>query len=115
MNYASKTGDGAPLLAASEAGCEGCKQYADFTEKVNAANGGLSGDYFERVTEVSELVRGASGRIGGSAKVTVGTYTTKESPSAKPVTSKAGNYTEQFALAPNGGNWVMFEIKLEER
>ncbi|TCO33223.1 hypothetical protein EV652_103222 [Kribbella steppae] len=115
MNYASQTGDGAPLLAASEAGCEGCKQYAGFAAKVNGANGGLSGDYFERVTEVSELVRRDSGHLGGSARVTVGAYTTKESPSAKPVTSKPASYTEQIALSSNGGNWIMYEIKLEER
>ncbi|MGY4773163.1 DUF6318 family protein [Kribbella sp. CWNU-51] len=115
MNYASRTGDGAPLLAASEAGCEGCKQYADFAAKVNAANGGLSGDYVERVTEVSELIRRESGRLAGSANVTVGSYTTKDSPSAKAVTSKPGSYAEQIALSPNGGNWIMYEIKLAAR
>ena len=115
MNYASQTGDGGPLLAASEAGCEGCKQYADFAAKVNAANGGLSGDYFERVSEVSGLVRGSSGHLRGSAAVTIGSYTTKGSASAAPVTSKATSYTEQVALSPSKGNWIMFEIKLEER
>ncbi|MEV0283318.1 DUF6318 family protein [Kribbella sp. NPDC050820] len=115
MNYASQTGDGAPLLAASESGCEGCKQYAAFAAKVNGANGGLSGDYFERVTEVTELVKRDSGHLGGSAKVTVGAYTTKESPTAQPVTSTPASYTEQIALSPAGGNWVMYEIKLEDR
>ena len=115
MNYASQTGDGAPLLAASEAGCEGCKQYADFAAKVNAANGSLSGDYVERVTEVSELIRRDSGRLAGSANVTVGSYTTKDSQSAKPVTSTPGSYAEQIALSPSGGNWIMYEIKLAAR
>ncbi|WP_238177226.1 DUF6318 family protein [Kribbella sp. VKM Ac-2566] len=116
MNYASQTGDGAPLLAESEAGCEGCKQYADFAAKINAANGGLSGDYFERVAEVTGLTRGKnSDRLFGTAAVTIGSYTTKDSPTAKPVTSKPRSYTEKVALSPSSGNWVMYEIKLEER
>ena len=115
MNYASQTGDAAPLLAASEAGCERCKEYANFVSKVNETNGGISGDYRERVKEVSELVRGSSGRIGGSAVVTVGHYTTKASPSATPIVSKAAEYTEQIALSPSGSNWVMYELKLESR
>jgi hypothetical protein len=115
MNYASQTGDTAPLLAASESGCERCKEYADFVAKINEANGGLSGDYRERVKEVSELVRGSSGRVGGSALVSVGAYTTKESPSAKPIVSKAASYTEQIALSPSGANWAMYEMKLEAR
>jgi hypothetical protein len=115
MNYASQTGDTSALTAASEGGCRRCQQYADFVKKVNEANGGLSGDYRERVKEVSELVRGGSGRLGGSAIVTIGAYTTKASPSAKPVTSKAKTYTEQVALSPAGGNWIMYEMKLEQR
>ncbi|WP_238157123.1 DUF6318 family protein [Kribbella sp. VKM Ac-2571] len=115
MNYASQTGNAAPLLAASDAGCVGCKQYAGFATKVNAANGGLSGDYLERVAEVSELIRGNGGRLRGSAAVTVGVYTTKDSPSAVPATSKAAKYTEQVALSPSKGNWVMFEIELQDR
>ena len=115
MNYASQTGDSTSLLAASESGCERCKEYANFVAKVNEANGGLSGDYRERVKEVSELVRGSSGRIGGSAVVTVGHYTTKASPTAKPIVSKAAEYTEQIALSANGRNWVMYELKLESR
>jgi hypothetical protein len=115
MNYASQTGHTTELRAASEPGCEGCKEYADFVAKVNEANGGLSGDYRERIKEVSELVRGSSGRIGGSAIITVGNYTTKESPTAKPIVSKAAEYTDQIALAASSGNWVMYEMKLEER
>lgn len=115
MNYASQTGETEPLLAASEAGCEHCKEYATFVTKTNEANGGLQGDYRERVKEVSELVRGASGRIGGSAVVTVGDYTTKTSSTAKPIVTKATEYTEQIALSPSGSNWVMYELKLEAR
>jgi len=115
MNYASQTGDTASLLAASEGGCERCKEYANFVAKVNEANGGLSGDYRERVKEVSELVRGSSGRVGGSAIVTVGHYTTKASPAASPIISKPAEYTEQIALSSSGSNWVMYELKLESR
>jgi hypothetical protein len=115
MNYASQTGNGAPLLAVSDGGCVGCKQYADFAAKANASNGGLSGDYLEHVTEVSELIRGTGGRLRGSAAVTVGVYTTQVSRSAKPATSKAAKYTEQVALSPSKGNWVMFEIELQDR
>ncbi|WP_238159958.1 DUF6318 family protein [Kribbella pratensis] len=115
MNYASQTGDSGPLLAASDAGCVGCKQYADIAVRTNASNGGLSGDYRERVSDVSELVRRSNGRLRGSAAVTVGRYTTKDSPAAAPVVSKAARYTEQVVLSPSKGNWVMFEIELEER
>jgi len=112
MNYASDTGDTSSLLAASEAGCENCQAYADFVAKSNAANGLLTGDYHERVTDVSELVRGQAGRVGGSASVTVGSYVSRETTSAPPVTSKPTNYMREFALSPQGGNWVMYEMKL---
>lgn len=115
MNYASQTGDGKPLLAASEAGCVGCKEYSDFAKKANAANGGLSGDYFERVVEVKQLVRATNGHLRGSAAVAVGAYTTRDSPSAIPAKSKATNYTEQVSLVASKGNWIMFEIELEDR
>lgn len=116
MNYASQTGDRTPLLAESDAGCVGCKQYADFVAKANAVNGGLSGDYFERVAQVTGLTRGSNGdRLFGSAAVTIGSYTTRNPPTAKPVTSKPRSYTEKVALSPRNGNWVMYEIKLEER
>lgn len=112
MNYASDTGDTSSLLAASEAGCENCKVYAEFVAKSNAANGLLTGDYHERVTDVPELVRGQSGRVGGSASVTVGAYVSRETTSAAPVASKATSYTREFALSPQGGKWVMYEMKL---
>jgi hypothetical protein len=114
-NYAATTGDTEALLSASEAGCEGCKEYATYVAKVNAANGGLTGDYQERVKEVSELVRGSGGRLGGSAVIAVGNYTTKNTPSAKPIVSKAAEFTDQIALSPNGQNWVMYETQFEER
>ena len=112
LNYASKTGDTQPLLSASESGCRQCKVYADYVTRVNAANGGLSGDYFERVKDIPELFRGDGGRVGGSALVTIGGYTSKESPSAKPVTSAAQSYKREFTLAPQQNEWVMYEMKL---
>ncbi|WP_432887300.1 DUF6318 family protein [Kribbella sp. CA-245084] len=115
MNYASQTGDGGPLLAASDADCLGCKQYADIAVRINASNGGLKGDYRERVSDVSDLIHRSNGRLRGSAAVTVGRYTTKDSPTAAPVISKAARYTEQVVLSPSKGNWVMFEIELEDR
>lgn len=115
MNYAAQSGKTTELLAASEAGCEGCKEYADFVAKVNVANGGISGDYQEKVKEVSDLSRGDGGRVGGTAMVSVGSYTTKSSPTAKPSVSKAAEYTEEIALSPSDSNWVMYEIQLGSR
>jgi hypothetical protein len=112
LNYASTTGDTQPLLSASESGCRQCKVYADYVKAVNAANGGLKGDYFERVTDVPDLFRGDSGRLGGYAAVTIGAYTSKDSPSAKPVTSAAQKYRREFTLSPQQGSWVMYEMKL---
>ena len=115
MNYAADTGDTSPLLSASEAGCENCKAYADFVTKSNAANGLLTGDYRERVTDVSELVRGQAGRLGGSASVSVGAYVSRATASANPVNSKPAKYTREFALSPQGGSWVMYEMKLVQQ
>jgi hypothetical protein len=115
LNYASTTGDTEPLLTASDSGCRQCRAYADYVKRVNAANGGLSGDYFERVKDVPELFKGESGRLGGSAQVTIGGYTSKESPTAKPVTSTSESYKREFALAPRQGAWVMYEMKLVEQ
>ena len=115
MNYASETGDPAPMLSASEAGCEACQTYADFVKVSNAANGLLTGDYREHLNEVSELVRGQSGRLGGSAVVKVGEYVSRQTPSATPFRSTAETYTRELALAPQNGNWVMFEMKQAER
>jgi hypothetical protein len=101
-------------MAASDAGCERCKLYSDFVQKSNAANGLLTGDYHEHIKEVSELVRGESGRLGGSATLSVGAFTSKETPTAQPVNSKATNYRRELALAPQAGRWVMYEMKLVE-
>jgi hypothetical protein len=114
-NYAAATGDTAPLLAASESGCEGCSDYAHYVEKVNAANGGITGDYRERVKDVSQLVRGSTGRIGGSAVIAVGTFTTRNSPTSKPIISQPAEYTDTISLSAKGQNWVMYEMLFEAR
>jgi hypothetical protein len=75
----------------------------------------LSGDYIERVTDVPDLFRGDSGRLGGYAAVTIGAYTSKDSPSAKPVMSNVRNYKREFTLSPQQGSWVMYEMKLVAR
>ncbi|WP_272954668.1 DUF6318 family protein [Kribbella sandramycini] len=111
LNYAADTGDTTPLLGASEAGCENCKAYAAAVQKSNAANGLLAGDYREKLTEVAELVRGEDGQLGGSARVTVGAYTTKETATSKPFASKPATYTREFALSSQAGSWVMYEMK----
>jgi hypothetical protein len=115
LNYASDTGDTSDLLANSDSGCERCKLYADFVKKSNARNGLLTGDYHEHTKEVSELVRGSSGRLGGSSDVIVGAYVSKETTSATPITSKPTTYKRELALSSEGGNWVMFEMKLDEQ
>ncbi|TWD81524.1 hypothetical protein FB561_2640 [Kribbella amoyensis] len=113
MNYSSDSGDVSAMLGASDAGCEACKAYADFVKKSNAANGLLTGDYYEHVTEVSELVRGANGRLGGSAVVTIGKYVSRDKPSASPFTTPATTYTREVALSAQGGSWVMYELRQE--
>ncbi|GAA3579412.1 hypothetical protein GCM10022235_56900 [Kribbella ginsengisoli] len=115
MNYAAETGDPGPMLKASEAGCETCQTYADFVKVSNAANGLLTGDYREHLTKVSELSRGQSGHLGGSAVVTVGQYVSRQTRSASPFQSKAATYTREFALSPQDGNWVMYEMKQDEQ
>ncbi|TCC04133.1 hypothetical protein E0H45_34130 [Kribbella soli] len=115
LNYTAATGDTSPMLAESEAGCENCKSYAKFVTKANAANGLLKGDYLEKVTDVPELYRGESGRLGGSAAVVVGAYVSRHSKSATPISLKAAKYTREFALSPQGGNWVMYEMELKKQ
>jgi hypothetical protein len=115
LNYASDTGDAGDLLANSDSGCERCQLYADFVKKSNARNGLLTGDYHEHTKEVAELVRGSSGRLGGSSVVTVGAYVSKETQSATPITSKPTTYRRELALSPKGSNWVMYEMKLVEQ
>ncbi|MGW7686495.1 DUF6318 family protein [Kribbella sp. NPDC054772] len=114
LNYASATGDTAPMLSNSETGCENCKSYAKFVAQSNAANGLLQGDYLEKITDIPELYRGESGRLGGSATVAIGAYTSKQSTTAKPINLKAAKYTREFALSPQSGNWIMYEMKLDK-
>ncbi|WP_327639851.1 DUF6318 family protein [Kribbella sp. NBC_00482] len=115
LNYASATGDTSPMLAESEAGCENCKSYAKFVAQANAANGLLKGNYLEKVTDVPELYRGESGRLGGSATVAVGAYVSRQSKSATAVSVEATKYTREFALSPQDGNWVMYEMELKKQ
>lgn len=111
MNYAADTGNTAPMLQASEAGCENCKVYAQIVKKSNAANGLLSGDYHEHVKEVSELIRRPENQLGGSAIVGVGQYISRDAASANPTTSKATTYKREVALSAQDGHWVMFELR----
>ncbi|RZT28746.1 hypothetical protein EV649_2530 [Kribbella sp. VKM Ac-2569] len=112
MNYASTTGDVAPMLSPTATICKQCKGYANYVAEVNAANGGLTGDYFERVNDVPDLFRGDGGRVGGYALVTIGAYTSKDSPSAKPVTSPVQRYKREFTLLKQHGSWTMAAMSL---
>jgi hypothetical protein len=100
------------MLAASDTGCENCKSYATFVAQANVANGLLKGDYQEKLTDVPELYRGDTGRVGGSALVTVGAYTSQKSKTATPSNIAAAKYKREFALSPQAGSWVMYEMKL---
>jgi hypothetical protein len=115
MNYAAKTGDTALLRDISNPGCAGCAKYFGSVEKVNEQNGGLTGDYSERVVEVTELTKTREGRVAASTDVTVGGYTARQSPSATPVVVKAATYTEAMVLSASNGNWQMFEMELTKR
>ncbi|WP_427885866.1 DUF6318 family protein [Kribbella sp. GL6] len=115
LNYASATGDTAPMLDVSEKGCVNCKSYADFVAKANAANGLLQGDYLEKITGVPEVFRDKSGRIGGSATLTVGAYVSRNSKNASPIRLKSTKYTREFALSQQGGNWIMYEMELKRQ
>jgi hypothetical protein len=114
LNFAYATGDVAPLIAASDKGCVGCKGTAEYLLKTNGKNGGLSGDYADHLVAVKELFRGDSGRVGGSVTVRSGNYTERLTPTAKPVQKKARTEDWQFTLAPIGGDWVMYEIQVDE-
>jgi hypothetical protein len=115
MNYSAQTGDVAPVHAASDPGCLGCAAYSDSVKKINQANGGLQGDYFERVLEVSQLTRATDGQLSASTKLKVGAYTARQSPTSKPVTITAAKYVQEMALAPSGGNWTVFEMELTKQ
>ncbi|WP_238151453.1 DUF6318 family protein [Kribbella sindirgiensis] len=115
LNYAADTGDTVALVKASSAVCESCKAYADFIAKSNAANGLLSGDYHEHIVDVPQLNRGKPGFAGGSANLTVGAYTSKETKTDSPLVSQPAQYSRKFALVDQGGNWVMYEWKQTEQ
>ncbi|MEV8378601.1 DUF6318 family protein [Kribbella sp. NPDC056861] len=114
LNFTYATGDTHPLLAASDKGCVGCQGTADYLLKTNARNGGLSGDYTDHLIDVKELFRGDSGRLGGSMTVRSGNYIERPTPSASPVPKQAHTETWQFTLAPAKGNWVMYEIQVDQ-
>ncbi|MFB6726621.1 DUF6318 family protein [Kribbella sp. NPDC056345] len=114
-NYAAATGDTTALLNESESGCEGCKEYADFVAKVNAANGGISGDFRFKIKNVYQLAIGSTGRVGGKAQLSVGKFTTKEHPTSKPIISEPTNYIDTIALSASGQNWVMYEMDSAEQ
>jgi hypothetical protein len=114
QNYAYTTGDPQYMLAASDKGCLGCKGIGDFVKMSNGSNGGLSGDYLDRLDEVKEIVKAGSGRLAGTAEVSTGDYKERPSPSATPVSRSAGSATLAFTLSPAGNNWVMYEMEINE-
>lgn len=42
----------------------------------------------------------------------IGAYTSRDSPTAKPVTSTERSYKREFTLASRNGVWVMYEMEL---
>jgi hypothetical protein len=114
QNYAYTTGDPQYLLAESDQGCLGCKGISDFVKVSNGKNGGLSGDYLDHLVSVKEVVRGSSGKVAGSAEVHTGAYKERPSPSAVPVPRSAGSATMDFTLSLAGGNWVMYEMEINQ-
>jgi hypothetical protein len=115
LNYSARTGDTAPVHAASDPGCLGCAAYINSVKKINEANGGLKGDFFERLVEVNELTRADDGQLSATAQLKVGAYTARQTPSAKPVVIPAAKYTQEMALAPSDGHWTMFEMELTKQ
>ncbi|WP_405071022.1 DUF6318 family protein [Kribbella sp. NBC_01510] len=114
QNYAYATGDSQYFLAESDDGCIGCKAISDFVKFSNASNGGLSGDYLDKLISVKEIVRGSSGKVGGSAELRSGAYMERPSPSAKPVARPASSAVMEFTLSTQGSNWVMYELEIKE-
>jgi hypothetical protein len=114
MNYAYETGDPDALLAESDQGCLGCKGFAEYVRKVNAKNGGLTGDYKDRLTSVKEIFRGTDGKVGGSAALKSGVFEERTSPSAAPVAHDPGTGSLEFTLSARDGNWVMYEMQIKE-
>jgi hypothetical protein len=114
LNYSYLTGDPDPFLAASDVGCLGCKGIADYVRKINAKNGGLTGDFKDQLVVVKEIYRGQSGRLGGSATLKTGTYQERVTPGASPVPQPGSTGTMEFTLSAKAGNWVMYEMKINE-
>ncbi|WUJ55633.1 DUF6318 family protein [Kribbella sp. NBC_00382] len=114
LNYAYSTGDAELLLAESDKGCVGCKGIAGYVRKINAKNGGLQGDFKDRLIDVKEIYRGKSGHLGGSASLKSGTFQERATPGASPVPQPAGTGTMEFTLSPSAGNWVMYEMQINE-
>ncbi|WP_143465881.1 DUF6318 family protein [Kribbella sp. ALI-6-A] len=114
LNYSYATGDPAPFLAASDKGCLGCQGVAQYTRKVNVKNGGVKGDYKDKLVAVKEIYRGESGRLGGSATIKSGTYEERLTPTASPVQQTSSDGTMEFTLSSNAGNWVMYEMQIDE-
>ncbi|WP_255513101.1 DUF6318 family protein [Kribbella caucasensis] len=114
LNYSYTTGDPQPFLAESDKGCLGCQGLADYVRKINAKNGGLQGDYKDQLMDVKEIYRGSSGRLGGSASVKTGTYQERATPGSSPIPQAASTGTMEFTLAASAGNWVMYEMQIDE-
>ncbi|WP_433165638.1 DUF6318 family protein [Kribbella sp. CA-247076] len=114
LNYSYVTGDSAPFLAESDKGCVGCNGIAKYVQKINANNGGLEGDFKDQLVDVKEIYRGESGRLGGSASVKSGAYRERPTPGAPLVSQPASTGTMEFTLSAKGGNWVMFEMQINE-
>jgi hypothetical protein len=112
LNYSYATGDPKPFMAESDQGCLGCKALAGYVQKVNARNGGLTGDFVDKLQAVKEIYRGEAGKLGGSATLKSGDFVERASPSASPVPKKSATGTLEFTLSPSGGNWVMFEMQI---
>lgn len=85
LNYSYVTGDSKPFLRASDKGCVGCAGLAGYARRINARNGGLKGDFKDRLVDVKEIYRTESGGLGGSALVRSGNYQERVSPGATPV------------------------------
>ncbi|MGW7686498.1 DUF6318 family protein [Kribbella sp. NPDC054772] len=114
MNYAYATGDAEPMLSASDKGCIGCNGIAGYVGRINVKNGAVEGDYKDRLVSVKDIFRGKSGRLGGKAIVKSGNFTERSSPGASPVPQGNSTGTMEFTLAPNGSNWVIYELEIKE-
>lgn len=114
QNYAYKTGESQYFLAESDKGCIGCKAIGDFVKFSNGSNGGLSGDYLDKLISVSQIARGNGGKANGSAQLRTGTYMEVATPSAKPVTRPESSAVMSFTLSTQGNNWVMYELEINE-